>query len=102
MKKFSLVVLMVIGLGNITFATTPAVQDTASVAQVKEDWKEVDVKEVPEVVMTAFDAAYQNIGIEKIETGFYNGMEVYKFTIINYERKELTAYFTPQGQELKF
>lgn len=101
MKKILIIGLMLAGFVNLAMADTQSAVREALVSEQAPHFQEVHVNDVPEVVMNAFDAAYQNIGIEKVETGTVAGVAVYKFTIITYERKELVVYFTARGEEIK-
>lgn len=101
MKKIWVILIMLAGLVN----TAMAVQ--LNVIRENVEWRadqfhEINIDSVPEVVMNAFDQAYQNIGIEKIEVGKAGNTNVYKFTIITYERKEKTVYFSEVGEEIKY
>lgn len=102
MKKVLVILVMIAGLTNAAMADSlNVIRETITSGQSFR-FEEVDINNVPEVVMNAFDTAYQNIGIEKVEAAKINNVEVYKFTIITYQKKELTVYYTATGEEIKF
>lgn len=101
MKKLLVILVMIAGFVNGAMADNLSVIREAITSEQAPHFEVVSLDEVPDVVMNAFDAAYQNIGIEKIEAGNVDNTVVYKFTIITYERKELTVYFTQTGEEIK-
>lgn len=102
MKKLLVILVMVAGLVNSAMAENLSVVREAIRSEQAPQFEVVSIDEVPEVVMNAFDAAYQNIGILKIEAAKIGDVTVYKFSIITYERKELAVYFTQTGEEIKF
>lgn len=101
MKKVLVLMVMIAGLMNAAMAhnsdATPLIPQTEN----NPKFEIVSLDEVPEVVMNAFDASYQNIGILKIEAGKISGITVYKFSIINYEKKEFPVYFSATGEEVR-
>lgn len=102
MKKVLVILVMIAGLTNVAMADSLSVIRETITSGQSFRFEEVDINNVPEVVMNAFDTAYQNIGIEKVEAAKINNVEVYKFTIITYQKKELTVYYTATGEEIKF
>lgn len=102
MKKLLVILVMVAGLVNGAMAENLNVVRETIQSEQGPKFEVVSENEVPEVVMNAFDAAYQNIGILKIESAKIGDTTVYKFSIITYERKELAVYFTQTGEEVKF
>lgn len=101
MRKLLVIWVMVAGFVHVAMADNQNVIKEVITSERAPRFEEVNINEVPEVVMNAFDASYQNIGIEKIEMGEVAHVLVYRFTIITYERKELTVYFTQTGEEIK-
>lgn len=101
MKKILVILVMVAGMVNMAMAGEKNQVNEVSQADFAPHFEVVSLDEVPEVVMNAFDASYQNIGILKIEAGKLDGVTVYKFSIIDYEKKEFPVYFTATGEELK-
>lgn len=101
MKKLLVILVMVAGFVNGAMADNLSTVREAITAEQAPHFEVISQDEVPVVVMNAFDGTYQNIGIEKIEAAQVGQTNVYKFTIITYERKELTVYFTETGEEIK-
>lgn len=101
MKKVFLLMVMIAGLFNVAMANNSNVASESLQIANEPKFEVVSIDEVPEVVMNAFDASYQNIGILKIESGKVGGVTVFKFSIINYEKKEFAVYFTATGEEVR-
>ena len=100
MKKILVILVMVAGMANMAMADKQEAAPKAAQTEDAPRFQVVSLDEVPEVVMNAFDAAYQNIGILKIEAAKVDKVTVYKFSIINYEKKEFAVYFSATGEEL--
>ncbi|WP_455995415.1 hypothetical protein [Phocaeicola barnesiae] len=101
MKKLFVAVALVMGVGtSVAFAGNMST-NVYAVASINE-FKPVDVKDLPQVVQDAIKKDYADLLVKEaaVEEDEEGG-KTYKVVLVNQDNEESTVYYNENGEELK-
>lgn len=106
MRKLMIMVIVMMGIGavNVMAATKGHTATTNSTKvetrQTLPQTFEINVEDVPTIVLNGLDNTYKYEEIIKVEVSSYNNLDIYKFTLLmdNGDTKEVQ--FSPTGVEI--
>lgn len=101
MKKLFVAVALVMGVGtSVAFAGNMST-NVCAVASINE-FKPVDVKDLPQVVQDAIKKDYADLLVKEaaVEENEEGG-KTYKVVLVNQDNEESTVYYNENGEELK-
>lgn len=101
MKKLFVAVALVMGVGtSVAFAGNMST-NVCTVASINE-FKPVDVKDLPQVVQDAIKKDYADLLVKEaaVEEDEEGG-KTYKVVLVNQDNEESTVYYNENGEELK-
>ena len=102
MKKLFVAVALVMGVGtSVAFAGNMST-NVCAVASINE-FKPVDVKDLPQVVQDAIKKDYADLLVKEaaVEEEDEEGGKTYKVVLVNQDNEESTVYYNENGEELK-
>lgn len=107
MRKLMIMAMVVMGMGlnNVTASAgnVPAKAEKNVKATVRHSLPEtieIDVEDVPTIVLNGLNNTYVYDEILKIEVCTYNNMDIYKFTLLTEKGDTIVAQFTSTGVEI--
>lgn len=101
MKKLFVAVALVMGVGtSVAFAGNMST-NVCAVVSINE-FKPVDVKDLPQVVQDAIKKDYADLLVKEaaVEEDEEGG-KTYKVVLVNQDNEESTVYYNENGEELK-
>lgn len=105
MKKLFVAFAMIMGLGTVAMAQTQSTekvqsQTTQSSTSRAPQFTEVNITDVPSLVLDKFKAAYPQAQVSKAATATVNGVLVYKLSYQAADKLK-SAYFSVSVNEVK-
>ncbi|WP_299231339.1 hypothetical protein [uncultured Bacteroides sp.] len=97
MKMTLAVIMIVLGIGNTFAYNTPNKNEKATTEKTYKVFTSIDIDELPSEVQELLFFEFKDYIVKSADVKIYNGVKIYKITLLDIENFEYTVYINEKG-----